>query len=537
MDTIADKKMGKKKIIIICLIVIFAIVCVAGVAGYFVGEHYYATHFLKGTVIHGIDVSGLSVDELNEKIKDYTLSIRERDADGEIVTEVLKGTDIGLTFTTKGELEEILEGQQGGRWIFGSGEKYDMEEITEYDEDAWEKVMNQLQCFDEKFVTEPQNAYVETYVEESGEFVLADEVEGNKLDRSKAEKTLSEAVIVLADEVSLEECYEKPEVTSQTKELKDFYEKLTQYAGVKITYTFGEEVEELNGIDICKWLNIDYENYAVTLDTEKVSSYVAYLRRHHDTIFGTRTFQTTSGVEVTIEGGDYGWWMNREEETAELVAMIEAGESGERTPVYYQKAASYDAKDYGDTYVEINLTAQHLYLYVDGVMLMESDFVSGLPGSHATPAGTYAVTYTQKYAVLRGDTYETMVSFWMPFNEDIGLHDATWQSQLGGTLYKSIGSHGCVNLPYNFAKALFPYVEQGMPIICYHLPGTESQTVTAQSDEEKAQSVIDAINEIATASKPARQTANARMLYKQLSGAAKAKVTNYADLLSYEAQY
>ena len=123
----------------------------------------------------------------------------------------------------------------------------------------------------------------------------------------------------------------------------------------------------------------------------------------------------------------------------------------------------------------------------------------------------------------------------MPFNEDIGLHDATWQSQLGSNLYQSIGSHGCVNLSYNVAKEMFNYVEKGMAVICYELPGTESSSITPQSDEEKAQSVIDAINEIATSSKPAKQAANARMLYKQLSSAAKAKVTNYSDLLAYEA--
>ena len=141
-----------------------------------------------------------------------------------------------------------------------------------------------------------------------------------------------------------------------------------------------------------------------------------------------------------------GGWMNKEEEVAGLTAMIEAGESGDRTPVYSQEAAAYGDVDYGNSYVEINLTAQHLFLYSNGQRILESDFVSGKPYGHETPPGTYAVTYTQKYAILRGDTYETMVSYWMPFNEDIGLHDATWQSQLGSNLYQSIGSHGCVNL-------------------------------------------------------------------------------------------
>ena len=46
--------------------------------------------------------------------------------------------------------------------------------------------------------------------------------------------------------------------------------------------------------------------------------------------------------------------------------QIENGESGERKPVYYQEAASHGKKDYGDSYVEINLTSQHLFVYKDG---------------------------------------------------------------------------------------------------------------------------------------------------------------------------
>jgi hypothetical protein len=126
----------------------------------------------------------------------------------------------------------------------------------------------------------------------------------------------------------------------------------------------------------------------------------------------------------------------------------------------------------------------------------------------------------------------------MPFNEDIGLHDATWKTEFGSNFYQSAGSHGCINLPYNVAKEIYQYLEKGMPVICYHLAGTESTSVTVQSDQEKAQPSIDAINEIATSSNPSKQTKNARMIYNEISSdSVRALVTNYSDLLAYEAQY
>lgn len=537
MDTEVGKKPNKKKILIICIISTTTVLLIAAVAGFFIGENYYSSHFMKGTKLNGIDVSHMTVNQINQRIQDYELVIEERDGDGKNVKETITGAQIGLTLEEEGQLEEIFESQQGGKWIVGRGQEYEIEKLTQYDEEKWKTMMDNLQCFSEDFVTEPQNAYVQEYNENDGKFQLIEEVEGNKADESKVEQVLKDAVLKLDETASLENCYVAPEITSDNQELNAFYEKLNQYANVNITYKFGEETETLSGKDICGWLTIDYDNYTVSLQDDRVTEFVNYLGWKHNTIFGTRTFMTSYGKEVTIEGGDYGWWLNREEEAAQLKAMIEEGKSGERTPVYFQEAAAYGEKDYGDTYIEINLTAQHLFLYVDGQKIMESDFVSGLPNGHETPAGTYAVTYTEKYATLRGETYETMVSYWMPFNQDIGLHDATWQEALGGNLYRRVGSHGCVNLPYNFAKALFPYVEKGMPVICYHLAGTESSSTTPQSYEEKAQSVIDAINEIPTSSKPERQIKNARTLYNDLDSGAKAKVTNYSDLLAYEAQY
>ena len=65
---------------------------------------------------------------------------------------------------------------------------------------------------------------------------------------------------------------------------------------------------------------------------------------------------------------------------------------------------------------------------------------------------------------------------------NIGMHDATWRSSFGGTIYKTKGSHGCINMPYEKAQELYGYIEKGTPVICYHLAGTERST---ESELEK----------------------------------------------------
>ena len=119
--------------------------------------------------------------------------------------------------------------------------------------------------------------------------------------------------------------------------------------------------------------------------------------------------------------------------------------------------------------MEIDLTHQHLYLYWKGELVLETDFVSGdVADGNTTPGGLYRLTYKTTDAVLRGATYETPVKYWMPFNGNIGMHDATWRNQFGGEIYLTNGSHGCINLPLDKAQAIYGYVSTGFPIICYY---------------------------------------------------------------------
>ena len=67
--------------------------------------------------------------------------------------------------------------------------------------------------------------------------------------------------------------------------------------------------------------------------------------------------------------------------------------------------------------------------------------------------------------------------FRSPFNRNIGMHDANWRGSFGGSIYKTNGSHGCINLPVGVAKTIFENIETGMPVLCYRLDGTENKPV------------------------------------------------------------
>ena len=185
----------------------------------------------------------------------------------------------------------------------------------------------------------------------------------------------------------------------------------------------------------------------------------------------------------------------------------------------------------------IHQIAQHLYFYKDGQLFLESDVVSGK--NDGTPTGTYSFTYKERYATLNGENYSSPVSWWMPFSGNVGLHDASWRTNFGGTLYKSGGSHGCINLPIKTAKAIYENIDASTAaVIVYKLDGTERSDTSSQSYEDIASAIVNALDEISeegdiTSSNYQRMKKRIKWVqaaYSHLSGAAQAKVTNYDKL-------
>ena len=171
---------------------------------------------------------------------------------------------------------------------------------------------------------------------------------------------------------------------------------------------------------------------------------------------------------VNLEGGIYGWKIDQEAETEALFENISSGRRLMREPAYIQKAASRAGNEIGNTYVEINITRQHLWFYKDGMLIVQGPVVTGNPNrGNATVTGTYMLNYKQEGVVLTGPGYAAGVQFWMPFYGNMGIHDAKWRSEFGGEIYKKNGTHGCVNAPYYLAKTIYKYIEAGVPVICY----------------------------------------------------------------------
>ncbi len=441
---------------------------------------FFTKHFYFNTFINGENYSADSANSAQNLVLDtsnhYTLTINGRDG----LIDTVTSADIGLKLEFGEEFQNIIKTQDAFLWpvsLFKKSE-YTVDTMVTYSQEAFDNKIDTLCFFEQENIRQPQNAYLSDYTEEGYQIIPEDK--GTVPIRTKIYNAVKESVEILADSVDLDakECYTNAEIVAEDRTLQKECDALNQLTGVKITYKFGEDTEVLDGSIIKDWLVT--EEGKLDIDPDLVREYVNALSRKYDTWGKKREFQTTGGETITISQGAYGWWMNRAGEAEALAELIRSGKSEERTPLYHAQAAQYGENDIGDSYVEIDLTSQHLWVYNDGQLVEETDFVSGnVSRGYNTPVGVYGITYKERNTTLRGANYASKVSFWMPFNGNVGMHDASWRSSFGANIYLTNGSHGCVNLPSKKAEVIYGYVEQGEPVIVYggqvSVPRTEEK--------------------------------------------------------------
>ena len=122
----------------------------------------------------------------------------------------------------------------------------------------------------------------------------------------------------------------------------------------------------------------------------------------------------------------------------------------------------------GSTYVEVSIDRQHMWYYKNGKLLVETDVVTGnADGWHNTPRGYFSMYQRARNTTLSGPGYASFVEYWMAFSGGCGIHDASWRSRFGGSIYKGDGSHGCVNTPIDKVKIIYNNSDYGTPVIVY----------------------------------------------------------------------
>ena len=441
------KKKGKAGIII--GLVLFLAVVSLGAVSYIHFRGHFTDHFYPGTVINGIDISEMTIEEaknaMQEMVDTYALTISEK----ENKEETIDAKSIELRYVDDGKIDDILGKQDAKKWFLFPFKKhiYSLKTSTRYSEEKLTKEIDGLTCLDESVVTMPEDA---TLVVEGSTCTIKPEVEGTQVDRDKLVKAITSALSINETGIDIvqDDCYVHPDIYRDDENLKSRMDQWNVYLSCNINYWFGENVEVINADSLRD--NIVDDGTSVTVPYE-------YIRK---LVYGW-------GQKY----GDYGWCSDKDKTIADVTEAIESGYQGDRNVVWLYEAMGWDNGDLTGTYVEVSLSEQKLWCYQDYNLVMETDVVTGTnTPERETKRGIYAIDAKKEHATLGTldvQGYASPVDYWAPFNGGQGLHDAPWRSSFGGSIYQYNGSHGCVNIPPANMKTIFDAVSIGTAVIVY----------------------------------------------------------------------
>ena len=501
---------------------------------------FFNSHFFFRSTVNGVSASAKTAEAVYDKIKDsageYELSLVRGDG---TVEAVLTGDDLGVEVNYNLEdVQALLDGQNGFEWVSKliTPVEYTTELGNDFNAEVISQVVDGLNIVADADETEAQSAYIQY---NGSSYEIVPEVYGNSINADSIKTALISAVSNLETEVNIDggDCYTAPAVLSDDPTLVQVCDTLNSMINTNIHYDLGDGItEEIPQDTKLSFFYYDEENTAVGFDETAIANFVASMASKYDTVGSSKSLATSSGGTVTIPAGTYGWKTDQSGEAAQIKADLQGGTDVTRDFVFSQKANSHGANDYGSSYIEVNLTEQHVYVYKAGSLVLDMDCVSGnLSANHGTHTGAYFVAYKARDTVLKGDDYESFVSYWMPFHNGEGLHDADWRSNFGGTIFTTSGSHGCVNLPPSAAAKLYDIIDAGWPVLVYYTGNSEAELKESAKPEKLVMSYIDAIGTVTLNS--AEQIVIAREAYDELTSDEKEAVTNLDVLEAAEMAY
>ena len=466
-----------KKPVLICGIVVLVLLIV-----YLAGMLYYNDKFLNGTMVNGSDVGGMTLqkanDQLSKKVNGQSLKLIFNDGQ----SEVLQSAQLGVSYNKDNSLNHLMKNQNKWAWFIGffKNEKNTLTDLIQISDENLTNGIASMEHAKEENQIAPTDAYIQY---KDGSFSIIEETLGSKFNIEELVKNIKVALSEGKQQLDVTKAngYVKPQVYKDDQDLNNQLKAANEYCLSAITYTTpkGKEIA-LDGSTLITWLS-KQDDGSYTKDEsvfkEKLTAFVKELASQYNSIGATRTFTGKDGQSHTVSGGTYGFRVSTDSEVNALLKMINENKSeNNRIPEHTGQLPSGENGGLGTTYLEINITKQHLWFVKDGSVVLESDFVSGKESdpTRLTPSGTYYIYNKERNRVLRGTKqpngkyeYESPVSYWMPFNKGIGLHDASWRSTFGRDIYINSGSHGCINLPTGFAGSLYSQIYVNLPVVVY----------------------------------------------------------------------
>lgn len=504
-------------------LIVLAVLAVVYGAGYF----FFTGHFVPRTMVGGIDASWLSVDQLAEQAREtigaYTVTVK-----GDELSFELNADELGLEVDVDRFAQDALGEQDPLSWPLAllEGRELSPDTGASVDEGKVLEAVNAAVADYNEGAEPPTSAGID-YDAEGKTFVIREEVLGKRVSPDAIAARVVEDAILLKPQTKIgEDELERPPFVAEDQAMVDACDKANAILAGHITLKReGNSVYEIDSKLICQWVEFLYDQDAASLEAEVAAAVEAHNAENEDEedywydeeevrqpdpwdlpdADPGVPFTTESGHTVAVRVSQKGilWWGNmtlndiingeNEEQTwvadtwntaFEVKRALLEGTGDNRdvevlTTIIDERPPETEGHEARGRHIDVNLSTQYARFYdTDGkTVIWRSYIVSGEPdGRHNTPIGEFNIQ-TKEYDIIMigadededGEPdYRTPCTYYMSFTSTEGFHDAYWRTYYGGDIYTWFGSHGCINLSYERAEALWNVVQIGDPVYIHY---------------------------------------------------------------------
>ena len=469
-----------RRILIACAALIGALILI-----YVAVSLYFTAHFLPNTTVNGEDVSGMAISDLSS----YVSSIGDNyktTVSGDNVDLKVSGNEINFVYDGNAYSKQASEQIDAWRWPLELNQKHEyvVDQAISYDEAKLEELVRAAVDKANEGSSQPTNATMK-YDEAAGKFVVVPDALGTAVNPDAVVPVVSQGVSMLQTNITLgNKELVQPTITKDDKKLNGNIDTVNGMLDKKITLRIANK--DATSIDknlMSGWFTLD-EQSNINVNADKIKEWChGPLSEQFDSTGTKRTYTRPDGKEITVEGSseeyNYGWSLDSDALTDIISQNLKTNNMSPIEVPMLKTAATWNPgkQDWPARYIDVDLSEQHVRMYDESSnVIWESDCVSGEPVyGGGTDTGVYFVYLKKSPETLKGldyngdgqPDYEVPVTYWMPFDGGEGLHDATSRGAFGGNIYTYDGSHGCVNLPYSAAEALWGIVEVGDPVVVH----------------------------------------------------------------------
>ncbi|GGH81478.1 hypothetical protein JOD43_001121 [Pullulanibacillus pueri] len=458
-----------RKIYIILSSILFIIVVA------FAGLIYYQmTRFNAHVTINGTKVGGLTAEQATKKLKSMVLK--------NIVyvgqKQILDGKDTKLEITNDSlqDVQDILR-KQRTFWPTGKTKDYSFfpthadQEQSEAMKKNIEKALQSLN----KDLAAPQDAKAQLV---KGKIIVSKSVPGKQYDVKRLLKAYQKQAF--RSVIHLTPVYLQP-IKADSSIVKAEKEKLQDLIKRTVDYKVQDKVYTLKASDYVKNATIS-QDLKYHIETEGIKAKLKAINKAQSTLNKNYTFKTHAGKVISVKGQSYGWAIDEKAESKRLDKAFEKGQKSILAYNVYGVGWNVNGVGYhnptnhgiGNTYAEVSIKEQRIWIYKDGQLKVTTPVVTGRHDTHEdTPTGVWYIEYKASPSVLKGSEagnphYSIKVSYWAPFTlSGDGFHDASWRTNWSSTAYLKQGSGGCVNTPPKVMKSVYDNLTQYEPVVIY----------------------------------------------------------------------